>query len=67
MDAHFAHAPAKGVRPSSVWCEAATEGLVLFDATGDVSRALITTRAAIAQGHMVRKIVHGQPYWTVAA
>lgn len=67
VDAHFAHAPAANTRPSSVWCEAATEALVLFDATGDVSQALVTARAAIAQGHLVRKIVHGQPYWTVAA
>ena len=67
VDAHFVHAPGKGVRPSSVWCEAATEGLVLFDATGDVLQALVAARTAIAQGHLVRKIVHGQPYWTVAA
>jgi predicted nucleotidyltransferase len=67
IDAHFIHAPAVGTRPSSVWCEAATEGLVLFDATGAVSRSLVAARAAIAQGDLVRKIVHGQPYWTVAA
>ncbi len=67
VDAHFVHLPAAGTRPGSVWCEAATEGLVLFDASGDLSRALITARSAIAQGHMVRKMVHGQPYWTVAA
>jgi len=67
VDAHFAHAPTAGTRPSSVWCEAATEGLVLFDATGAVLQALVAARTAIAQGHLVRKIVHGQPYWTVAA
>ena len=67
VDAHFAHMPAADTRPSSVWCEAATEGLVLFDARGDVSQALVAARAAIAQGHVVRKLVHGQPYWTVAA
>ncbi len=67
VDAHFAHAPAEGARPGSVWCEAATEGLVLFDATGEVSRALVAARTAIAQGRVVRKTVHGQPYWTEAA
>ena len=67
VDAHFVHTPAAGTQPSSVWCEAATEGLVLFDARGDVSRALVTARGAIAEGHLVRKLVHGQPYWTVAA
>ena len=67
VDAHFAHAPAAGTRPSSVWCEAATEGLVLFDATGEVSQALVAARCAIAQGRLVPKIVHGQPYWTMAA
>lgn len=67
VDAHFVHAPAADTRPSSVWCEAATEGLVLFDARGDVSQALARARAAIAQGHLVRKLVHGQPYWTVVA
>ncbi len=67
VDAHFTHAPAERARPGSVWCEAATEGLVLFDAAGDVWQALVAARTAIAQGHLVRKIVHGQPYWTAAA
>ena len=67
VDAHFVHLPRAGARPGGVWCEAATEGLVLADTAGDVSRALIAVRTAIAQGRLVRKTAHGQPYWTVAA
>ena len=35
--------------------------------TGHVDDALIQIRRAIADGRLVRKRAHGQPYWTVAA
>jgi predicted nucleotidyltransferase len=67
VDAHFVHLPDASAHPSSIWCEAAIDGLVLADTAGDVSLALVRVRTAIAHGALVRKIAHGQPYWTVAA
>jgi predicted nucleotidyltransferase len=67
VDAHFVHLPAVPSRPSSVWCELAVEGLLLSDREGTIAGALIAVRRAIAQGQLVRRTAHGQPYWTVAA
>ena len=67
VDAHFVHLPRPAGRASSVWCELAVEGLLLSDRDGAVSAALIDVRRAIADGRVVRKTAHGQPYWTEAA
>ena len=67
VDAHFVHLPGDRAQASSLWCEAAIEGLVIADLVGRVSFALVGVRTAIAQGRLVRKTAHGQPYWTVAA
>lgn len=67
LDAHFVHLPADASRPSSVWCELAVEGVLLSDREGAIAGALIEVRRAIAHGQLVRRMAHGQPYWTVAA
>lgn len=67
VDVHFVHLPRESQRASGVWCEAAIEGRVIADTAGRVEDALITIRRAIADGRLVRKRVHGQPYWTAAA
>jgi hypothetical protein len=67
IDAHFVHLPPDAQRPSAVWCEAALDGLVIADRDGAVVRALYEVRRAIAEGHIVRRRVHGQSYWTTAA
>lgn len=67
LDAHFVHLPADPSHPSSVWCEIAVEGLLLSDRDGAIAGALIEVRRAMAQGRLVRRTAHGQPYWTVAA
>lgn len=67
VDAHFVHLPDDPDRASGVWCEAAIDGLLLYDRDGRVDAALRRIRRAIADGRLVRKHAHGQPYWTVAA
>lgn len=67
VDAHFVHLPPRAGHPSSVWCELAVEGVLLSDRDGVIPAALIGVRRAIAQGQLVRKTAHGQPYWTAAA
>jgi predicted nucleotidyltransferase len=67
VDPHFLHLPA-GRRPApGAWCEAALDGVVLYERDGAVTRHLAAIRGEIAAGRLVRRSAHGQPYWTVAA
>ena len=66
VDAHFVHPPGEDVA-SGLWAEAAIDGLVLFDRGGQLSAALARVRRAIADGRLVRRVVHGQPYWAEAS
>lgn len=47
-----------------LWFEAAVEGVVLFDRNQLIQNRLRDLRDLIASGRMVKKLVHGQPYWT---
>jgi predicted nucleotidyltransferase len=67
MDPHFVHVPDEGRAVPGAWCEAAFDGVVLFERDGAVTRHLAVLRGEIAAGRLVRRAVHGQPYWTVAA
>jgi hypothetical protein len=51
----------------SVWAEVAIDGLVLFERDLRVSRQLARIRRDIAEGKLVRRSVHGQPYWAEVA
>lgn len=66
VDAHFVHPPADDAL-SGLWAEAALDGVVLFERGGHLSAHLVRVRRAIAEGRLVRRVVHGQPYWTEAA
>lgn len=66
VDAHFVHPPADDTL-SGLWAEAALDGVVLFERGGRLSAHLARVRRAIAEGRLVRRVVHGQPYWTAAA
>ena len=66
VDPHFVHPPADETF-SGLWAEAAIEGLVLFDREERLPAYLARVRRAIADGRLVRRVVHGQPYWTEAA
>jgi hypothetical protein len=66
LDPHFVHPP--GDRPTGgVWGEVAIDGIVLFERGWRLSARLVQIRRSIAAGRLVRRFVHGQPYWTVAA
>lgn len=65
VDAHFVHPPGNDAL-SGLWAEAAIEGIVLFERGRRVSIHLARVRRAMADGRLVRRVVHGQPYWTAA-
>jgi hypothetical protein len=67
LDPHFVHLPLDGPTASGAWCEAAIDGVVLFERDGVVTRHLAAVRGDIAAGRLVRRSAHGQPYWTKAA
>jgi predicted nucleotidyltransferase len=67
LDPHFVHVPVARPITTGAWCEAAIDGVVLCEVNKALTRHLALVRAEIAAGHLVRRVVHGQPYWTVAA
>ncbi|MEI6669693.1 MAG: nucleotidyltransferase domain-containing protein [Acidobacteriota bacterium] len=67
LDPHFVHIPTLPSTGAGAWCEAAIDGVVLVERNGALTRHLAAVRAEIAAGHFIRRVVHGQPYWAVAA
>jgi predicted nucleotidyltransferase len=63
VDAHVAHLSPPGSTPTAVWCEAAIDGIVWYDPDGTTEQRLREVRRAIADGIVVRRVAHGQPYW----
>jgi len=59
IDAHFV----SGTTASALWYEAAVDGVLWLDRTGDIGRHLATLRRHIAEGRVTRGYAHGQPYW----
>jgi predicted nucleotidyltransferase len=66
IDPHFVHPPGDRVA-GGVWGEVAVDGVVLFERDWRLSAELARIRRDIAAGRLVRRFVHGQPYWTAAA
>ncbi|HXH06635.1 MAG TPA: nucleotidyltransferase domain-containing protein [Vicinamibacterales bacterium] len=66
VDPHFVRLPDVGDRVTGLWAEAAIDGLVLYEADDRLSAWLARVRREIAAGRLVRRVVHGQPYWTAA-
>jgi hypothetical protein len=66
VEPHFVHLPATGVVVTGVWAEAALDGIVLFEQGLTVSRRLGQVRRDVAEGRIVRRVVHGQAYWAAA-
>lgn len=67
VEPHLVHLPAAGQRVSGLWAEVALDGVILFEREYRLSRRLVPIRAAIAEGRLVRRRVHGQTYWVEAA
>lgn len=66
VEPHFVRLPRPESDPSGFWAELALDGVVLFDRDWELSRHLARVRRAIAAGRLVRRVVHGQPYWAAA-
>jgi predicted nucleotidyltransferase len=67
VNAHFVHLPRTVEEAGSLWLEAAVEGVIAGDETGQVERFLQELRRAVASGRFVRSVVHGQPFWKRAS
>ena len=67
MDPHFVHPASEDGQVSGLWAEVALDGIVLYECDWKVSVHLAKIRRAIAAGQLVRRVVHGQPYWTETA
>jgi hypothetical protein len=66
VDPHFVHLP-HGAFNAGVWGEVAIDGIVLFERDPRLSAHLARVRRAMAEGRLVRRVVHGQPYWAMVA
>jgi predicted nucleotidyltransferase len=64
---HFVHLPDPGMVTGGVWAEAAIDGVVLFERRLSLSQQLAAVRRHILSGRLVRRRVHGQPYWAEVA
>ncbi|MFQ5744190.1 MAG: toxin-antitoxin system HicB family antitoxin [Acidobacteriota bacterium] len=67
VEPHFVHAGTADRRITGLWAEVAVDGVVLFDRGCELSRRLSHLRRDIVAGRIVRRRVHGQPYWVEAA
>lgn len=67
VEPHFVHLPGPGERVTGLWAEAAVDGIVLFDPVHALSHHLVGVRRCILAGRLVRREVHGHPYWVEAA
>lgn len=67
VEPHFVHLPAADEPPGGIWAEVALDGIVLFERGLKLSAHLARVRRQIASGRLVRRLVHGQPYWAEVA
>jgi predicted nucleotidyltransferase len=67
VEPHFVHLPDPSARISGLWAEVALDGAVLFERGLGISRLLAALRRRIVEGGLVRREIHGQPYWVEAA
>lgn len=67
LDPHFVHPLADDALPSGAWAEAAMDGVVLFERGLRLSMALGRVRRDVVEGRLVRRRIHGQPYWAEAS
>ncbi len=67
VEPQIVHLPEGRGRWGALWAEIAVDGILLFERGLEVSRALLAVRGAIAEGRLVRRVAHGQPYWTEVA
>lgn len=47
-----------------IWLECALEGRIIWDPQFQLHQVLVQIRNSIVEGHFVRSVSHGHPYWT---
>jgi predicted nucleotidyltransferase len=67
VEPHFVHLPAPGERVAGLWAEVAIDGVVLYARDPRIPIRLGQVRRDVVDGRIVRRVVHGQPYWVEAA
>ena len=67
VEPHFVRLSSSGTPATGLWAEAAIDGLILFERGAKLSMRLAEVRRAIVAGRLVRRLAHGQPYWTEVA
>ena len=67
VEPHFVHLPDPSRPPLGLWAEIAIDGIVLFARDLLLPSLLVRVRHDIAAGRIIRRVVHGQSYWTEAA
>ncbi len=67
VEAHFVHLPESTATARGLWAEVAIDGIILFTRDLELPSVLAGVRREIAAGRIVRRTVHGQPYWVEVA
>lgn len=67
IEPHPVHLPATSHEFGGIWPEVALDGIVLYERDFRISRLLARIRGQIARGKIVRRTIHGQPYWSAVA
>lgn len=67
VEPHFVHLAGDRRGVAGLWAEVAVDGVLLFDRGFTLSHRLAELRRDIVEGRIVRREVHGQPYWVEAA
>jgi nucleotidyltransferase-like protein/HicB-like protein involved in pilus formation len=67
VEPHFVRLRGADAPATSLWAEAALDGIVLFERGLGLSARLAAVRRDIASGRLVRRLAHGQPYWAEVA
>jgi hypothetical protein len=63
VEAHIVRLPDTDARVTGMWAEVAIDGLVLFERGLRLSSYLAAVRRAVLDGRLMRRTIHGQPYW----
>jgi len=67
VEPHFVHLPEPTRTLVGLWAEVAIDGIILFTRDLRLPSLLAGVRRDIAAGRIIRRVVHGQPYWTEVA
>jgi len=67
VEPHFVRLPDPKRVLVGLWAEVSIDGIILFTRDLRLPSVLARVRRDIAAGRIVRRVMHGQPYWTEVA